>query len=103
MPWLRQRPNTALAWRSLTELEQQLLTEWNTTRRDYSRDVCVPELVAMQAAARPEEVALVAGDQVLSYRGLNQRANQLAQYLQTLGVGPNVLVGLCMERSWIWW
>ena len=83
----------------LTEREQQLLAEWNTTQRDYSRDVCVPQLVATQAVARPEAVALVAGDQALSYGELNRRANQLAHYLQTLGVGPNVLVGLCVERS----
>ena len=83
----------------MTELDQQLLTGWNATRQAYSRDVCVPQLVSMQATARPETVALVAGDQVLSYGELNQRANQLAHYLQQLGVRPNVLVGLCMERS----
>jgi len=54
-------------------------TDWN---------VCVPQLVAMQAAATPGVVALVEGDQSLSYQALNQRANQLANYLQALGVGP---------------
>src|SRR5947209_953248 len=82
----------------MAELEQQL-TAWNATQHDYPRDICVSQLVAMQAAARPEAVALVAGDQVLSYRELNRRANQLAHYLQALGVRPNMLVGLCIERS----
>jgi amino acid adenylation domain-containing protein len=82
----------------MKEMEQQPAT-WNITQRDYPRDVCVPQLVAKQAAARPEAVALFAGDQVLSYRELNKRANQLAHYLQALGVRPNMLVGLCIERS----
>jgi amino acid adenylation domain-containing protein len=83
----------------LTESEQHQLAAWNETQQNYSRDACVPHLVAGQAAATPGAVALVAGHQSLTYRELNQRANRLAHYLQTLGVRPNVLVGLCMERS----
>jgi len=83
----------------LTEMERLQLTAWNATRQDYPRNICVPQLVAKQAAATPDTVALVAGDQELSYGELNRRSNQLAHYLQTLGVGPNVLVGLCVERS----
>lgn len=83
----------------LTEVEQRQLAAWNATQQKYPRDACIPQLVAMQAAATPDAVALVAGDQILSYRELNQRANQLAYYLQALGVRPNVLVGLCVERS----
>jgi amino acid adenylation domain-containing protein len=83
----------------LTEFERQQLEAWNATQQDYPQDVCVPQLVAMQVAATPGAVAGVAGDQVLSYRELNRRANQLAYYLRTLGVGPNVLVGCCVERS----
>ncbi|GAC1350022.1 MAG: hypothetical protein NVSMB27_28600 [Ktedonobacteraceae bacterium] len=79
--------------------QEQQLAGWNASHQDYPRDTCVPQLVAIQAAARPEAVALVAGDQVLTYGELNRRANQLAHYLQTLGVQSNVLVGLCMERS----
>ena len=81
------------------EHERQLIDSWNATQQDYPRDLCVPELIAMQAAAAPDAVALVEEDQVLSYQALNQQANQLAHYLQTLGVGPDTLVGLCMERS----
>lgn len=90
-----QRPSR----QQLTETEQLQLTAWNATRQDYPQNLCVPQLVAKQASAAPDAVALVAGDQELSYKELNRRANQLAHYLQTLGVGPNVLVGLCVERS----
>ena len=83
----------------LTEIEQRQLAAWNATARDYSRDACIHQLVAMQAVTTPQAVALVAGDQVLSYMEFNRRANQLAHYLQALGVGPNVLVGCCLERS----
>src|SRR5437764_8139549 len=83
----------------LTESEQHQLAAWNATQQNYPRNACVPHLVAGQATATPDAVALVAGHQRLTYRELNQRANQLAHYLQTLGVRPNVLVGLCMERS----
>ena len=85
---------------TLSEREREQLDAWNNaTRLDYPRDVCVPELVARQAAATPDAVALVVGDETLNYRELNQRANRLAHYLQSRGVGPNVLVGLCVERS----
>ena len=83
----------------LTEIEQHQIAAWNATQQDYPRDACVPQLVARQAAATPEAVALAAGDQTCTYRELNRRANQVAHYLQTLGVRPGVLVGLCVERS----
>ncbi len=60
---------------------------------------CIPQLVAKWAAAAPDAVAIVADGQALSYRELNRRANQLAHYLQALGVRPDTLVGLCVERS----
>src|SRR6266700_5577426 len=82
-----------------TEGEEWQLAAWNATQQDYPRDACVPQLVAGQAAATPDAVALVVGNQMLSYQQLNKRANQLAHSLQTLGVGPNVRVGLCVERS----
>ena len=84
---------------ALTAHMQQKLMAWNATQQDFLLDVCVPQLVAKQAAATPEAVAIVAGAAQMTYRELNQRANQLAHYLQTLGVGPNTLVGLCVERS----
>lgn len=83
----------------MAEDELQQLAIWNATRRDYPLDKCVPQLFAMQATARPHAIALVADDQELCYGELNRRANQLAHYLQSLGVKPNVRVGLCIERS----
>ena len=83
----------------LTKIEQQQLAAWNVTQHDYPYDACVPQLVAQQVAVRSEATALVVDNQRLSYGELNRRANQLAHYLQMLGVRPNVLVGLLLERS----
>src|SRR5437899_294405 len=81
-----------------TNWELQLAT-WNATQQDYPTHDCVPHLVARQATATSDAVALVAGKQILTYRELNQQANQLAHYLQALGVGPNTLIGVCIESS----
>lgn len=83
----------------LTKIEQQQLAAWNITQHNYSYSACVPQLVAQQVAIRSESTALVVDNRRLSYGELNRRANQLAHYLQTLGVRPNVLVGLLLERS----
>ena len=83
----------------LTDTDKHLLAQWNATAHDFPSDLCVPELVARQAAATPDAPALVAGEQTLNYRALNARANQLAFYLRSLGVRPGLLVGLCVERS----
>ena len=78
---------------------QRLLVEWNRTATDYPRDRCVHQLFETQVERTPEAVAVVFGEQQLSYRELNARANQLAHRLRCLGVGPDGLVGVCMERS----
>src|SRR5947209_6370105 len=84
----------------LTEAErQQLLVEWNATQTAYPKDVCIHELFEAQVQQRPEALAVVWEGKQLSYKQLNQRANQLAQYLHRHGVGPEVRVGICMERS----
>lgn len=85
----------------LTSTEnQQLIFDWNQTDVEYAeRDQCLHELFEQQAERRPEAVAVVCDDRQLTYRELNERANQLSFYLQTLGVGPEVLVGICAERS----
>jgi amino acid adenylation domain-containing protein len=83
----------------LNAIERQQLAKWNATQQEYPRDACIHQIVSKYASTTPDAVALVASDQMLSYRKLNQRANQLAHYLQVLGVRPNVLVGLCIERS----
>ena len=84
----------------LTEAERQrLLVEWNATGRPYRTDIPVHVLIAQQAARTPRAAAVVVGDQPLSYGELNAQANRLAHYLRSRGVGPEVLVGVCMERS----
>ncbi len=84
----------------LTDAErQQLLVTWNNTAAEYPRDRCMHDLVAEQAERTPAAVAVVFEQQQLTYGELNARANQVAHYLRNLGVGPEVLVGLCMERS----
>ena len=72
---------------------------WNATQQNYSFNSCVPQLVAQQAAATPHAIALISGEQVWSYSQLNRRANQLAHHLRALGVGPDVPVACCLERS----
>ncbi|MEA5624654.1 non-ribosomal peptide synthetase, partial [Nostoc sp. UHCC 0251] len=84
----------------LTEVEQhQLLIEWNSTQVDYPVDKCIHQLFEEQVAHTPDAVAVVFEDQQLTYQQLNCRANQLAYYLQSLGVKPDTLVGICVERS----
>jgi iturin family lipopeptide synthetase A len=77
----------------------QLLVEWNDTQADYPEDKCINQLFEQQVQRHPDAVALVFGNQQITYHQLNCRANQLANYLKSLGVGADVLVGLCVERS----
>jgi amino acid adenylation domain-containing protein len=77
----------------------QLLTEWNDTQTAYPREACIHELFAAQAARTPDAVAIEAGEQTLSYRTLDERSSQLANYLRAAGVGPDTLVGLFTDRS----
>ncbi len=78
--------------------EEVLLRGWNATAVAYPSE-CIHARFAAQAQRTPGAVALWYGEAQLSYGALEARANQLAHYLQGLGVGPNVLVGLCVERS----
>ncbi len=81
------------------EERRQLLEGWNDTQREYPRNRCIHELIEEQAERTPGAVAVVCGEKQLSYQELNRRSNQLAHYLRGLGVGPEVLVGICVERS----
>ncbi|HEX9133237.1 MAG TPA: amino acid adenylation domain-containing protein [Ktedonobacteraceae bacterium] len=84
----------------LTQAERhQLLAEWNATDAEYPQDQCIHQLFESQVERTPEAVAVVFENEQLNYRELNRRANQLAHYLCDLGVGPDVLVGICVERS----
>ncbi|KAB8320091.1 hybrid non-ribosomal peptide synthetase/type I polyketide synthase [Tolypothrix campylonemoides VB511288] len=84
----------------LSEAEQrQLLVEWNSTTVEYPQDKCIHQLFEEQVERTPHAVAVVYENQQLTYLELNCRANQLAHYLRSLGVGADVLVGICVERS----
>ena len=77
----------------------QLLVEWNDTSADYPRNACIHELVEARAKHRPDAPALSFEGRLLTYGQLNAKANQLAHYLRKLGVGPETLVGIFVERS----
>ena len=80
------------------ELEQ-MLTAWNQTAADYPKERCIHQLFESSVERTPEAVAVVYGEQQLTYRELNYRANQVGNYLKKLGVGPEVLVGIFLHRS----
>ena len=83
----------------LTERERnQILYEWNDTRVEVP-ETCAHRLFEQQVARCPDAPALLFEGRTLSYRELNDRANQMANYLRNRGVGPEVLVGVCLERS----
>ncbi|MDZ7960516.1 MAG: amino acid adenylation domain-containing protein [Aulosira sp. DedQUE10] len=77
----------------------RLLVAWNNTQIDYPQDKCIHQLFEQIVEQNPDNTALVFQEQQLSYQELNKRSNQLAHYLKKLGVGSEVLVGLCVERS----
>lgn len=78
---------------------QQLLWKWNETCSSYPADKCLHTIFESQVERTPDAVAIVFDNKSLTYRELNQRANQLAHYLGKLGVQPEVLVGICLNRS----
>ncbi|MEP6487764.1 amino acid adenylation domain-containing protein [Microcoleus vaginatus GB2-A3] len=97
---------TANPERKLSELpllsaaeRQQLLVQWNDTQADYPKNSSIHELFAAQTERTPDAVAAICENEQLTYRQLNAKANQIAHYLQSLGVKPEVLVGICLERS----
>ena len=84
----------------LTDSERErLLVDWNGTGREYPKGKCIHQLFEAQAERTPEAIAVVFEDGQLTYRELNARANRLADDLDKLAVGPETLVGLCLERS----
>lgn len=84
----------------LTEADrQQMLVQWNDTKTEYPRDKCIHELFEEQVERTPDATAVVFEDEHLTYRELNTKANQLARCLGKHGIGPEVLVGICVERS----
>jgi amino acid adenylation domain-containing protein len=83
----------------LTEGELQQLDAWNNTAAEFPRHLCVHQLFEAEAAAAPGKVAVEGGGAQLTYRELDRRANQLAHALRRHGVGPDVPVGIYLERS----
>ena len=84
----------------LTEVERrQLLVAWNSDTAVHAEPVAIHRRFETQVERTPEGVALLCGEERLTYGALNRRANQLAHFLRAKGVGPDVLVGLCLERS----
>jgi len=79
--------------------ERRVLHEWNDTRADYPRDLCLHQLFERQVEKAPAAEALRFGERSVRYDELNPWANRLAHRLHRRGVGPNTLVALCLERS----
>lgn len=96
-----ENPNETLARLPLLDAAaaKQLLVEWNDSAADYPRDLCAHQLFEAQAAQTPQAGALRFGEVAMSYAELNAAANRLAAWLRTQAVGPEAVVGLCLERS----
>ncbi|MEQ1527954.1 MAG: amino acid adenylation domain-containing protein [Methylococcales bacterium] len=96
-----EQPQRRLSETSLLSAEdkQQILVDWNATEVNYPTDRFIHQLFEAQVVKTPDVDAVVFVDQMLSYAELNAKANQLANYLCSKGVGPDVLVGICLERS----
>ncbi|MBD2201082.1 amino acid adenylation domain-containing protein [Calothrix sp. FACHB-1219] len=93
-------------WQCLGELplltsdeKHQMLIEWNHTQADFAEQLCIHQLFEAQVEQTPDAVAVVCGEEQLTYQQLNCRANQLAHHLKQLGVKPGVLVAVYLERS----
>ncbi|MEH2138509.1 non-ribosomal peptide synthetase [Nostoc sp.] len=83
---------------SETQLHQ-VLVEWNNTKVNYPHDKCIHQLFEEQVQHHPNSIALIFGNEQLTYEELNNRSNKLAQYLQKIGVGSEILVGICISQS----
>ncbi|HEY7419956.1 MAG TPA: amino acid adenylation domain-containing protein, partial [Ktedonobacteraceae bacterium] len=96
-----QEPERAIVSIDLLSAEERttMLADWNTVITDFPRAHCVHQLFEQQAEHRPEAIAVVFGEHHLTYAQLNRLSNCLASVLQRYGVGPEVCVGVCLERS----
>ena len=96
-----ENPNQAVSELEILSdsMRRRMLVEWNDTAIDYNRDACVHELFEQQVARTPDAPAVIFRDEQLTFAELNTKANSLAHQLRALGVGPEVPVALCLERS----
>ncbi|WP_315827744.1 MULTISPECIES: amino acid adenylation domain-containing protein, partial [unclassified Bradyrhizobium] len=94
-------PETRISRLSLLDEAERrrLVWEWNESKTPYAAKQCIHELFAVQAERSPDAVAVICGSEQLCYGELERRSNQLARHLRDLGVGPEVVVGLCVDRS----
>jgi amino acid adenylation domain-containing protein len=100
LEWIAQNPHQQLGELPLlTAGDQKKFQEWNNTKTPYPEDTSIHRLFEAQVERTPDSVALVFRDRSITYRELNDRANQLASHLRIAGVGPEVMVGICVERS----
>ncbi len=101
MEWMCEgRERVVKEARLLSEAEmQQVMVEWNETRRRYELEKSVEEKIEEEAARRPERVAVVCGEEEVSYGELSRRVGEVARYLRRRGVGPEEKVGVCVERG----
>jgi amino acid adenylation domain-containing protein len=81
------------------EEQDQVLVQWNNTASEYPHEKSIHQVFEEQVERTPEAVAVHYEDQQVTYKDLNERANRLAHHLHRLGVGPETLVGICVERS----
>lgn len=98
---ITREPNQPIGWIDILAPAErkQILVDWNDTAADYPLHRCIHELFEAQVLNTPEAPAVSFGDAHLTYAELNARANRLAHHLQALGVGPEVRVAICLERS----
>jgi amino acid adenylation domain-containing protein len=92
-------PEIPIRTLNLLHNHHQILVEFNQTQATYPQDACIHHLISAQVERFPTGIAVTYAGQQLTYQDLEHRSNQLARHLQQLGVGPEVLVGLCLERS----
>jgi amino acid adenylation domain-containing protein len=97
--FMMNKVNKKLEFQHNISADKQILPECDDTETIQTTTFCLHELFTAQVEQTPNEVAVIFENQKLTYRELNTRANQLANYLKNLGVGPEVLVGICLERS----
>lgn len=96
-----ENPQTIISKLNILPQKQldELLIHFNQTHADYPQNKCIDKIFEEQAVRTPNQIAIVFEDEQLTYKQLNARANQLASYLQKLGVQKEVVVGICVERS----
>jgi amino acid adenylation domain-containing protein len=98
---IAENPQSPAAHLSILTAEERrkLLFEWNDNRRDFPKNLCIQQLFEAQVSRTPNATALIFGERRVTYRELNNRANRLARHLQKLGVEPESLTAICVERS----